>query len=306
MTGGGRVRLGALVLPDRPGPGGVEVWRRVEELGFDHAWTLDHLSWRVPPDQPWFDALTTLTAAAAVTRRIELGTLVVSPNFRHPVVTARQAMTLDHVSGGRFVLGVGAGAAGADSTALGGPALPPAERADRFGEFVSLTHALLREPVTTFTGRHFSARDVRMVPGGLRPGGIPLAVAATGPRGMRLAAEYGDTWITIGDARAPGGQSEPEAFRTLRRQLGRLAATCEEAGRPPDGLRRLVNLSRVVEDPYGSPERLAELVGRCADLGFTDVVLAWPRREGVFAGDMAVWEEAVSRLRRDTARGEDD
>ncbi|MEU0896314.1 LLM class flavin-dependent oxidoreductase [Streptomyces massasporeus] len=305
MTGG-RVRLGALVLPDRPGPGGAEVWRRVEDLGFDHAWTLDHLSWRLPPDAPWFDALTTLTAAAAVTGRIELGTLVVSPNFRHPVVTARQAMTLDHVSGGRFVLGAGAGAAGADSTALGGPVLSPAERAARFEEFVSLTHSLLREPTTTFDGRHYRAREVRMVPGGLRPGGIPLALAATGPRGMRLVAEYGDTWITIGDARTPGGQYERDAFRTLARQLDRLAAACERAGRPPAGLRRLVNLSRVVADPYGSPERLVELVGRCADLGFTDVVVAWPRRDGVFAGDMSVFEEAVSRLRCGPVRGGND
>ncbi|MEV4450557.1 MULTISPECIES: LLM class flavin-dependent oxidoreductase [Streptomyces] len=305
MTGG-RVRLGALVLPDRPGPGGVEVWRRVEDLGFDHAWTLDHLSWRLPPDQPWFDALTTLTAAAAVTSRIELGTLVVSPNFRHPVVTARQAMTLDHVSGGRFVLGAGAGAVGADSRALGGPALSPAEQAVRFEEFVSLTHMLLREPTTTFTGGYFSAHGVRMVPGSLRPDGIPLAVAATGPRGMRLVAEYGDTWITIGDARTPGGQSEREAFGTLGRQLDRLAAACEQVGRSLTGLRRLVNLSRAVEDPYGSPERLVELVGRCADMGFTDVVVAFPRREGVFAGDMSVFEEAVSRLRCDPVRGGND
>ncbi|MET7437765.1 LLM class flavin-dependent oxidoreductase [Streptomyces sp. NPDC005568] len=116
---GARVRLGALVLPEHPGPDGSEVWRRAEDLGFDHAWTLDHLSWRVSANQPWFDALTTLTAAAALTRRIELGTLVLSPNFRHPVLTARQAMTLDHVSGGRFVLGAGAGAVGPDSAALG-------------------------------------------------------------------------------------------------------------------------------------------------------------------------------------------
>ncbi|WP_086563289.1 LLM class flavin-dependent oxidoreductase [Streptomyces africanus] len=305
MTGG-RVRLGALVLPDRPGPGGVEVWRRVEDLGFDHAWTLDHLSWRLPPGEPWFDALTTLTAAAAVTSRVELGTMVVSPNFRHPVVTARQAMTLDHISGGRFVLGAGAGASGPDSTALGGSVLSPAERADRFAEFVQLTHRLLREPTTTFTGGYFSAREVLMVPGGLRQGGIPLAVAATGPRGLRLAAEYGDTWITIGDARAPGGQSEREAFVTLGRQLEMLAGACEQVGRPPAGLRRLVNLSRVVEDPYGSPERLVDLVGRCAGLGFTDVVVAFPRREGVFAGDMSVFEEAVSRLRCDPVRGGDD
>ncbi|MEU6220001.1 LLM class flavin-dependent oxidoreductase [Streptomyces sp. NPDC047022] len=303
---GDRVRLGALVLPEHPGRNGIEVWRKVEELGFDHAWTLDHLSWRIPPDRPWFDALTTLTAAAAVTSHIGLGTLVVSPNFRHPVLTARQAMTLDHLSGGRFVLGLGAGAAGRDSTALGGPDLTPAERAARFEEFVSLVDRLLRGPTTTFTGRYFSARDVMMVPGSLQSPRLPLAVAATGPRGMRLAAGFAQMWITIGDAGSPGEQSEAEAIDTLRRQLSRLTSACEQVGRSPKELRKLVNLSRVVKDPYGSPGRLRDLVERCAGLGFTDVVVACPRRDGVFAGDMSLFEESVARLRCDPVRERND
>ncbi|WP_053703460.1 LLM class flavin-dependent oxidoreductase [Streptomyces sp. WM6368] len=305
MTGD-QVRLGTLILPEHPGTAWATIWARAEEMGFDHAWTLDHLTWRVQRDQPWFDALTTLTAAAAVTSRIELGTLVLSPNFRHPVVTARQAMTLDHVSGGRLILGVGAGTAGPDSTALGTPALSPIERGARFEEFVSLVDTLLREPTTTHTGRYFSAEDVTMVPGCVRKPRVPLGLAATGPRGMLLAAEIADMWITIGDVGAPGTESEADAFNTLRRQLARLRAACEQVGRPPIDLRKMVNLSRIVANPYGSPERLADLVGRCADLGFTDVVVAYPRREGIFAGDLSEFEEAVSRMQRGPALGRND
>jgi alkanesulfonate monooxygenase SsuD/methylene tetrahydromethanopterin reductase-like flavin-dependent oxidoreductase (luciferase family) len=294
--GGTGVRLGALVLPEHPGRDGIDVWRRVEELGFRHAWTLDHLSWRTLRGRPWFDAMTTLAAAACCTTEPALGVLVTTPNFRHPVLTATQAMALDHLSGGRFVLGVGAGAPGPDSGALGAPALPPEARADRFGEFVTLVDRLLRQAVTTFSGGHFTADDVGMVPGCLQRPRVPFAVAASGPRGMALAAEFGELWVTIGDTSAPGTQTEAAAFGTLRRQIGLLTRVCQETGRAPGGLRKLVNLSRVVPDPYGSPERFADLAGRCDELGFTDVVVAYPRDEGVFAGDVRRFEKAVTHV----------
>jgi alkanesulfonate monooxygenase SsuD/methylene tetrahydromethanopterin reductase-like flavin-dependent oxidoreductase (luciferase family) len=288
------VRLGVVVLPEHPGPDGVEVWKRVERLGVHHAWTYDHLSWRASAGRPWFDAMTTLAAAAVVTDRIGLGTLVASPNFRHPVTTAAQAMTVDHLSGGRFILGLGSGAVGPDSTALGGEPLSAGERADRFTEFVTLTDQVLRQRAAQFRGRYFTATQARVRPGCVQKPRIPFAVAGTGPRGMRLAAEFGDIWVTIGAAGHPGAQPEAAAFRTLRAQLGRLAAACERAGRDPAGLRKLVNLSRIAADPYASRDRLGDLMQRCADLGFTDAVLAYPRPEGVFAGDVATFEEVVA------------
>jgi alkanesulfonate monooxygenase SsuD/methylene tetrahydromethanopterin reductase-like flavin-dependent oxidoreductase (luciferase family) len=290
------IRLGALLLPEHAGGRATAVWRRAEDLGLAHAWTLDHLSWRTLAGRPWFDAMTTLAAAAATTSRIELGTLVTSPSFRHPVTTATQAMTIDQLSGGRFVLGVGAGAAGPDATALGGGPLSPGQRAGRFAEFVTLLDRLLRDPVTTFDGDWFTAHEVRMEPGCVRLPRLPFAVAAAGPRGMRLAARFAGMWVTIGDAAAPGEQDEAAAFGTLRVQVARLTEICEQAGRPPAGLRKLVNLSRVAAAPYASPERLADLVGRCGELGFTDVVLAYPRPHGVFAGDERAFERAVTSV----------
>jgi alkanesulfonate monooxygenase SsuD/methylene tetrahydromethanopterin reductase-like flavin-dependent oxidoreductase (luciferase family) len=289
------IRLGALVLPEHSGRSAAEVWRGVEDLGFRHAWTFDHLSWRSLTDRPWFDAMTTLAGAACWTTRLRLGVLVTTPNFRHPVLTAKQAMALDHLSGGRFVLGVGAGATVSDDTALGTPSPTPGTRAARFGEFVTLLDRLLREPVTTFSGSHFTATGVRMIPGCVQRPRIPLAVAANGPRGMRLAAEFGDMWVTTGGETA-GGPDEGAAFDTLRRRIDLLSRVCREVGRPVEELRKLVNLSRVVADPYRSPDRLADLTGRCGELGFTDVVVAYPRAEGVFAGNMADFERAVTHV----------
>ncbi|MEU0003930.1 LLM class flavin-dependent oxidoreductase [Streptomyces sp. NPDC006314] len=293
--------LGVLVLPEHAGRSAARVWREAEQLGFAHAWTLDHLSWRLPADAPWYDAMTTLAVAACHTTTMTLGTLVTTPNFRHPVLVAKQAMALDRMSDGRFVLGVGAGATGPDAAALGSPAPSPGQRGARYEEFVTLVDLLLRQEATTFRGRFYRAEDVRMAPGCIRLPRLPLAMAATGPRGMRLAARRADMWVTIGDAGRPGEQTESEAFATLRRQIQRLREAADEVDRAAAGHvgpspvrpRRLVNLSRIVPDPYASTERLADLVGRCAELGFTDVVLARPRADGVFSGDLGAFERAV-------------
>ncbi|MFD9905842.1 LLM class flavin-dependent oxidoreductase [Streptomyces sp. NPDC059063] len=290
------VRLGGLILPQHRGPDGPRVWSYAEDLGLAHAWTYDHVSWRTLRDQPWFEAMTTLAAAAATTTRIGLGTLVTSPNFRHPVVCAKQAMTVDHLSGGRFVLGLGAGAPGADAHVLGGRELSATERADRFEEFTHLSDLLLRERKVTFRGRWYEAVDARTVPGCVRRPRLLFAIAATGPRGMRLAARHADTWVTVGDARALEEQDERGAFAALRAQRGRLDAACAAEGRDPATLRGLVVLSRFVPDPYASPGRLEDLLGRCAELGVTDAVIALPRRDGVFAGDPAAFERAVGHM----------
>src|ERR1700722_10440345 len=102
------VRYGIVILADQRWEDSARRWRLAEEYGFDHAWTYDHLGWRDLVDGPGFAAVPALTAAATVTSSIGLGTLVASPNFRHPVSFARQLTALDDISGGRFLLGLGA------------------------------------------------------------------------------------------------------------------------------------------------------------------------------------------------------
>ena len=114
---------------------------------------IDHLSWRSFRDEPWFGAVPTLTAAAAATERLRLGTLVTSPNFRHPVTLAKELVSLDDISRGRLTVGIGAGGSGSTPTAMGQEAWSPKERADRFGEFLPLLDKLLTQDATTEEGR---------------------------------------------------------------------------------------------------------------------------------------------------------
>lgn len=138
------MRVGVLLLPTDPWDETVAHVQKLEELGYDHLWTYDHLSWRRYRDRPWHAAIPWLTGLAGVTERIRLGTMVSSPNFRHPVTLAKEAMTLDHVSAGRFTLGIGAGGLGFD-TAIFVEGEPSAgERASRLAEFVDVVDGLLR------------------------------------------------------------------------------------------------------------------------------------------------------------------
>ena len=217
------MRLGVVILPEHRWPVASRVWRRAEELGFDHAWTYDHLAWRTLRDDPWFGAVTTLAAAATATQRIRLGTLVASPNFRHPVPFARELIALDDVSGGRFTLGVGSGGGGWDAVMLGQNPWSPRERSERFAEFVDLLDRLLTHPAVSYDGRYYRAVEARTYPGCVQQPRLPFAVAASGPKAMRVAASHGDSWVTVGnvdDAVARGAPLPPaDGARMVREQL---------------------------------------------------------------------------------------
>lgn len=284
-----------VILPETPWREQAGIWRRAEALGFDHAWTYDHIAWRELRDEPWFGAIPTLTAAALVTERMRLGTLVASPNFRHPVPFARELLALDDVSGGRAVLGIGAGGHGWDATVLGNEAWSLRERADRFVEFVELLDLLLTQPVTTFEGRYYSAHDAPMRPGCVQQPRLPFAVAATGPRGMRLAAQHGATWVTTGDRESRDAPPDLDTSASIvRAQIEQLAEVCRAAGRDPATIGKLVLTGVDLADGLESPEAFHEAVAAYAAAGVTDLVVHWPRPSGTFAGDVATFERILS------------
>jgi alkanesulfonate monooxygenase SsuD/methylene tetrahydromethanopterin reductase-like flavin-dependent oxidoreductase (luciferase family) len=289
------MRLGVVILPEMSWRDGAGLWRRAEALGFDHAWTYDHIAWSSLRDSSWFGAVPTLAVAATVTERMRLGPLVASPNFRHPVPFARELITLDDVSGGRFVLGIGAGGQGWDATVLGQQAWSPRERADRFAEFVELTDLLLRNPTTTYEGRFYSAQDAPMRPGCVQTPRIPFAVAATGPRGMRLAAEYGETWVTTGDRRPSDALLDARTGAdVVRAQIARLEEACDAIGRDPSTLKRLVLTGPELDGGLASVESFRDTVGRYAAVGVTDLVVHWPRASEPYAADPTVFERIFS------------
>jgi alkanesulfonate monooxygenase SsuD/methylene tetrahydromethanopterin reductase-like flavin-dependent oxidoreductase (luciferase family) len=286
------VRTGIIILPDQPWATAADRWRRAEEYGFDHAWTYDHLGWRDLVDGPWFDAMTTLTAAAGVTSSIRLGTMVASPNFRHPVHFAREVTALDDISGGRLTLGIGAGGLGFDATVLGARELTPRQRVERFEEFVTLLDLILREDRVTRRGRHYEAVDARSTPGCVQAPRVPFVIAAMGSRSMRLAAQFGRGWVTTG---GPAGDLAAW-WRAVAEQAGRFDEALASTGRDPSTVARFLQLDGAPVFSLSSGTAFTDAVGRASELGFTDVLTHWPRESGPYAGSEAVLELAASTL----------
>ncbi|MFI9029778.1 LLM class flavin-dependent oxidoreductase [Streptomyces sp. NPDC053560] len=300
--------LSTVILPVRRwSEGGREVWQHAEELGFHAAYTYDHLSWRVPfRDGPWFGAVPTLTAAAAATSRLRLGTLVTSPNFRHPVTLAKELISLDDISDGRITLGIGAGGNGFDAHALlGSDEEPwtPRERADHFAEFVALLDRLLTEDAVTYEGEHYKAHEVRNVPGCVQRPRLPFAVAATGPRGLRLAARYGQAWVTTGDPKVSASGTPEQSQAAIAGQIERLGAACEAEGRDAGKLPKILLTGFTPDRPLDSVDAFVDFAGRHAELGIDELVLHWPIKGTIFEADQSVFERIAAEAPAQLAAG---
>jgi len=275
------MRVGIIILPDQRWSEASRRWRLAEEYGFDNAWTYDHLGWRDLIDGPWFDAVPVLTAAALATSRIRLGTMVASPNFRHPVHFAREVTALDDIAGGRLTLGIGAGGLGFDASVLGLPAPSIRQRVDRFVEFVTLLDGLLRTGRADFAGEHYRAVDARSIPGCVQQPRAPFVVAANGPRSMRVAARYGQGWVTTGERTDDLGAWWRSVAEAAKR-FGEVAGTATHD--------RMLSLDAAPVFSLSSADYFADAAGRAGELGFTDVVTHWPRESGWYAGSEAVLE----------------
>jgi alkanesulfonate monooxygenase SsuD/methylene tetrahydromethanopterin reductase-like flavin-dependent oxidoreductase (luciferase family) len=288
------MRFGLVILAGQPWLDSARRWRLAEEFGFDHAWTYDHLGWRTLVDGPWFDAVPTLTAAATVTTRIRLGTLVASPNFRHPVSFMRQLTALDDISGGRILLGLGAGAGGAsfDSRVLGVPDLTPRQRVDRYAEFAELLDLLLRNDHVTWAGEYYVAVDARHLPGCVQRPRIPFVMAADGNRSIALAARLGDGWVTTG--RRAGDAAG--WWQSVGDAMSRYADALAAAGRDVTQLPTYLSLDASGVYALSSVGCFTDAVGRAGELGFTDVITHWPRPAEPYAGAESVLEAVAAEI----------
>lgn len=196
-----------------------------EELGFDSVWVYDHLLHRFEghPTVGFHECWTMLTALAAVTERVELGTTVLCAGFRNPALLAKMAETLDEVSNGRLILGLGAGWHEPEFEAFG---FPFDHRVSRLEEALQILKPLLRDREVTFEGQYHRAIDNQIMPRGPRDEGVPILLASFAPRMMRLTAQYADMWTT--DWLGP--------ISKVREDIGKLHAACAEVGRDPSTL----------------------------------------------------------------------
>ena len=270
------MKRGVVVLPVLAWPEAERVWRELEDLGFDSAWTYDHVEWHGWRDRPWYAAYPLLAAVAARTSRIRIGTLVTSTNLHHPVTLAHQARTVDEIAGGRFELGVGAGGLGPDATVLGNEPWTARERVDRFAELVSMLDDLLTAERTTVHGEFYSATDAPMFAPSRQAPRIPFTIAADGPRSMRVVVAHGQRWVANLNHGA------------LEAKVDALDAACAAAGRDPATLPRVL----LVDEPTSDlrPRQVHALLGRAERLGFEELVLRHP-----LDGDRRTLEAFASR-----------
>jgi F420-dependent oxidoreductase-like protein len=249
----------------------LDDFQNAEELGFDHAWLCDHLlNTEGPPSDPIHEAWTLLAALAASTSRIRLGVLVSSNTFRNPAVLLKQAVTVDHISNGRLVLGIGAGWYEDEHHRYGIPFPAAGPRVDQFEEAVQVISLLMTQERTTFNGRYYQLDDAPLEPRPLQKPGIPLLISAHRPRMLAIAARYADQWDTF--AATPGTATEG-VEDDMAARIQRLDEACAKVGRDPAAIRRSTWANGVVLD---SEERYLDFVRRHRALGYTDFITELP------------------------------
>jgi alkanesulfonate monooxygenase SsuD/methylene tetrahydromethanopterin reductase-like flavin-dependent oxidoreductase (luciferase family) len=263
-------------------------WRDAERAGFDVLWNCDTV---VEPDRPrhmMFDGPATLTLMAAATTRIRVGTLVTPVSFRHPVTSAKAAMTLDHLCGGRveIALGVGDPSAGAATAVVEEPA---AERVARLAEFVELTDLLLRQEVTNYQGRYYRCAGAETIPQPVQQPRPPITIAAHGPRMLRIAAQYADGWSSWGGYDV---QTEDDFYAITAERARRFDDLCAHFGRDPAAIRHSVVCFPPLK-PWESAGYFTDMVGRLREAGTDEFVLYWPQTWREQPREEAVFEEVT-------------
>lgn len=289
-----RLRLGVVLPQARPWRDLADDFAWAEEVGYDVAYVYDHLTHPTAAGGWLADGWSVLAAAAATTSRIELGTLVASATLHSPVALARLAATTDDISGGRLVLGLGAGSprcAGADR----GEGPTPGEMHRRLVDVVEgMVEVFAGTTEWQGATRSFHGLETTALPPGAR---TPyLMLAAHGPKAMDLAVRYADAWNTYG---GPGStQLEPADFwAVLAKQASRLTEACDRAGRDPSGMRRSLLLGYGKVRPADSVKAYVEAAERAQALGFHELVVYGPEAPGEgFGSDPEVHADALARI----------
>jgi len=295
------LRFQVLILPNATWTEVLSRFTYVEDLGFDLATTADHfVDWNNPA-VPWLEAWTVLAAAARETTRIRLATYVSQIPLRHPAMLARQALTVDHVSGGRLEVGLGTGLTIDPAyDMIGIPNWEPRERVARFAEYVEIVDRLLSHERSSFEGRYYRVKDAVMNPRPVQRPRPPIVVAALGPAMLRHAARYADNWNSLSFA-----QSFERQLAETAERIARIDEACAAIGRAPSSLRR----SYLMFDPasrasggriayYESEDLFVDMVGRLTELGISELGLYFPLVEAQRPMFEKIARGVIPRLKR--------
>ncbi|MEU0537999.1 LLM class flavin-dependent oxidoreductase [Amycolatopsis tolypomycina] len=262
-----------------------EIWAIADDAGFDGCWVFDHLA-PMGPERTGdvFDGWSLLAAMAEATRRVRIGCLVSGNTHRHPGTFAKIAATVDHLSGGRLDVGLGAGGDAITDTMMGTPTPSAKERVGRLAETCEILRLLWTRDEVTYAGRHYTLTGAISDPKPVQRPKPPLWLGSSGEkRGLRVVAEHADVWL---NAALPGAE-----IAELHRLSRVLDAHCAAVGRDPAAVRRAVQF-RLPSDA-DSALRLAESY---VEAGFTELVLMPASRDDVVAASEAA-AKLLPRLR---------
>jgi alkanesulfonate monooxygenase SsuD/methylene tetrahydromethanopterin reductase-like flavin-dependent oxidoreductase (luciferase family) len=263
------LRFGIIQLQNRPWATLAENCQTVESLGYDSFWVGDHFVNGHNMEEDWFDGWSVLTALAAQTHTIRIGTLVTNIIYRNPVVLAKQALTVDHISQGRLNLGIGATTERDPSHRMTGVEVwKTAERVQRFREVIEIVDHMLRNETTTYQGRYYTITDARMKPSPIQKPRPPLTIAAIGPTTLKVAAKYADTWNTYGG----WNLSPQQTLETLRERCDQLEQYCAQIGRDPNTITRSFLVGLTDDKPLASLDGFHDFIGRYREIGFGEFI----------------------------------
>lgn len=267
------LRFGVMIFPDSTISDLTLRMRQAEALGFDQLFLPDHIGDPRNLAGAWHDSWTLLALAATVTHQIRIGTLVANPILRSPAVTAKQAMTIDHVSNGRLDLGIGAGIFPFDHQATGTRLWRAKERMERFDEYTQIVDGILRSAGAPFSfdGHWLWAHGVPTAPGSVQQPRPPIVVGGQSPTILRVAAKRAEVWNTHG----PPNAHLDDIVTITERQNRQLDEMCITAGRDPATLRRSLTLFGPT-DPWTSSITLDQVVERFIQVGIKEFVIDWP------------------------------
>jgi alkanesulfonate monooxygenase SsuD/methylene tetrahydromethanopterin reductase-like flavin-dependent oxidoreductase (luciferase family) len=259
--------FGIMLAPAPPWSVFVEQARQVVSLGFDKIWLPDHFVNPEDVGMDWFECWTSLAMLAALTEKITLGTLVSSMTLRNPALLARKALTVDHISGGRLELGVGAGGAPDCHKMTGIPFWERDERSKRYHEFIEILDQMLGNEVTTYEGDFFNIQGALMRPAPVSKPRPVFNVAAHGPKALRLAGRYGDSWNSY----YPGKDLTPiQNSQVTHERCERLSTFAVEAGRDPERIGRTFCFGWTSDGPFRSMDAFYDAIGRYREAGIRD------------------------------------
>ena len=275
----GALRFEVLITPNATWETVLDRFRCIEVLGFDLGGLADHfVDWTNPPN-PWFDLWATLGAVAQATTTLRLRPCVAQIPLRDPATFARQALSLDHISGGRIELGLGIGLTIDPSCAMMGiPNWSNRERVARLKEYLEIVDLMLTREVTSYAGRYYTIEEAVMNPRPVQQPRPPIMLAAMGPVMLRRAARYADTWNSLSFAESFDAQ-----MAATRERATRIDEHCAAIGRDPATLVRSYTMFDAVGRKrggamacYESEDAFTDMVGRVLELGITEVGLYWP------------------------------